>query len=157
MYEGKVVVKMFYKGQYSSGPNGNRPGLIEATIDGQKASLPYGINDLDDNRLKPNVDELVTFRIATDVKREKASAAAGKPGLGRRAVKVALKPRQGRVVATKNGYGFIEFQLTALDLALRDGIKRLGVADLVGKVEDKPLPEVDESLATLVKLSLIHI
>ena len=151
VYEGKVVVKMFYKGQYSSGPNGNRPGLIEATIDGQKASLPYGINDLDDNRLKPNVDELVTFRIATDVKREKASAAAGKPGLGRRAVKVALKPRQGRVVATKNGYGFIEFQLTALDLALRDGIKRLGVADLVGKVEDKPLPEADESLATLVK------
>ena len=37
VYEGKVVVKMFYKGQYSSGPNGNRPGLIEAAQRDQHA------------------------------------------------------------------------------------------------------------------------
>ncbi len=105
-----VVVESASKGQ---------SGLVRAEIDGQTAHLPFSFGEVEDPRMNPRVDEMVQFRVITDVKRERAAEAIGKEGLGRRATGVHLAPRPGKVLDIVGSYGFIQCKISAEELAVR--------------------------------------
>ena len=110
-----VVVESASKGQ---------SGLVRAEIDGQTAHLPFSFGEVVDPRMNPRVDEVVQFRVFTDVKRERTGKEAiGKEGLGRRATLVQLAPRAGKVLdiveSSATSYGFIQCKLSAEELAVR--------------------------------------
>ena len=99
-------------------------GLVRAEIDGQTAHLPFSFGEVVDPRMNPRVDEVVQFRVFTDVKRERTGKEAiGKEGLGRRATLVQLAPRAGKVLdiveSSATSYGFIQCKLSAEELAVR--------------------------------------
>lgn len=96
-----------------------KSGLVRAEIDGQTDHLPFSFGDVEDSRLNPRVDEVVLFRVITDVKRERAAEAIGKVGLGRRATGLHLAPRPGKIVDIVGSYGFIQCKISAEELSVR--------------------------------------
>ena len=110
VHEGTVLEKIPNSNMKKTNPTLILSGLIEGLVNGKLEKLPFLHSDKLYGKQYPKQGDRVTFQILTDLKREKAAQMAGRPGLGRRATKVAIVALEGKVAATKGNFGFIEVE-----------------------------------------------